>query len=289
MNSTTTGRLRSLLSPGAGVLIPGAADALAARIIEAAGFDALILTGAGFANTYLGAPDLGLTTATEVAGNLAAMRDAVSLPIIADGDTGFGNAINLRRTIRLFERAGADAIQLEDQVFPKRCGHFEGKQVVPLVEMVQKIKAATDARCGDMMILARTDARAVEGLERAIERARAYLEAGADMLFIEAPQSVEELEAIPRAVPGTHICNMVFGGKTPLLPREKLAGFGFAGIFHANAALQASMLAMQNVMRHLHTHGSLAGIESSVISFSDRQALVDYPRYRELEARYTGA
>ena len=286
MDPTTQKKLRSLLVPGAGLLIPGAADAIAGRIIEAAGFDAMMLTGAGFANSYLGVPDLGLTTATEVAQNLGAVRDAVGIPIVVDADTGFGNALNVYRTVRMFERAGADAIQLEDQVFPKRCGHFEGKQVVAVEEMVQKIRAATDARQGELMILARTDARAVEGLERALERARAYLDAGADMLFIEAPQSAGELAAIPRSLPAVHVCNMVFGGKTPLFSQRELAEFGYAGVLYANAALQASMLAMQRVMDHLRRNGSLEGVEASVISFEQRQKLVDYPRYQELEARY---
>lgn len=289
MSASTRPTLRSLLKPGAGVLIPGAANALAARIAEAAGFEAVLLTGAGLANSFLGVPDLGLTTLTEVADNLAAMREAVSIPIVADGDTGFGNALNLQRTVRLFERAGADAIQLEDQVFPKRCGHFDGKQIVSAGEMVQKVKAATDARNGDMLILARTDARAIEGLAAALERAAAYLEAGADLIFVEAPQSADELAAIPRELRAVHLCNMVFGGRTPLLSREVLAGMGYAGIIYANAALQASMLAMQRVLGHLHAHGSLEGAESSLVSFDDRQKLVDYARYQEMEKRYTGA
>jgi 2-methylisocitrate lyase-like PEP mutase family enzyme len=288
MDHDLTERLRTLLAPGNGTLIPGAANALAGRIIEAAGFDALLLTGAGLANTYLGAPDMGLTTVNDLVDHVAATRDAVTIPIIADGDTGFGNALNLRRTIRMLERSGANAIQLEDQVFPKRCGHFDGKAVVSQTEMVQKIKAAVDARHSNFLILARTDARAVEGLDRALERMAAYVEAGADLLFVEAPQSTEELAAIPRRLPGPHICNMVFGGKTPLLPREQLAQMGYGGILYANAALQAAMLAMRNVMQHLKAHGSLTGAESQVISFADRQALVDFAHYKELEQRYTG-
>ena len=289
MSSARRASLRTLLRPGAGVLIPGAANALAARIAEAAGFEAVILTGAGLANTFLGVPDLGLTSVTEVADNVAAMHEAVSIPIIADGDTGFGNALNLRRTVRVFERAGADAIQLEDQVFPKRCGHFEGKQVVSRAEMVQKVKAAVDARRGELLILARTDARAMEGLDAALERAAAYLEAGADLIFVEAPQSTEELAAIPRGLKAVHLCNMVYGGRTPLLPREQLASMGYAGIFYANAALQASMLAMQKVLGHLKAHGSLEGAGELLVSFDDRQKIVDYDAHKDLERRYTGA
>ena len=163
-----TEKLDALLRPGSGTLIPGAANALTARIAEQAGFEVVLLTGAGLANTYLGVPDIGLTTATEVADQIAAIREAIEIPIMADGDTGFGNALNVRRTVRLFERAGANLIQLEDQVFPKKCGHFEGKQVIPRQEMVQKIKAAVDARRNGMLVLARTDARAVEGLQAAL-------------------------------------------------------------------------------------------------------------------------
>lgn len=289
MDQALNEQLRQKLTPGAGLLMPGAANALAARIIEEAGFEALLVTGAGLANTYLGVPDLGLTTVNELFDHVIAIREAVAIPIIADIDTGFGNALNLYRTVRLLERAGANALQLEDQVFPKRCGHFDGKSIVPKSEMVQKIKAAVDARRGNILILARTDARAIEGLDRALDRAAAYSEAGADLLFVEAPQSIEELAAIPKAVPGRHICNIVFGGKTPMLPREELAKMGYGGILYANAALQAAMLAMRNVLQHLHAKGSLAGAEDRVIGFADRQAMVDFARYQELEQRFTGA
>jgi 2-methylisocitrate lyase-like PEP mutase family enzyme len=287
MVADLNGDLRRKLVAGAGLLVPGAANALAARIIEAAGFAAVYVTGAGLANAYLGVPDLGLTTATEVADHVAAIREAVSVPVIVDADTGFGNALNMGRTVRLLERAGANAIQIEDQVFPKRCGHFDGKDVVPAAEMVGKVKAAVDARHdAGLMIIARTDARATEGMEAALDRAASYAEAGADALFVEAPQSLDELRRIPRDLPGVHIANMVFGGKTPLLPREELASIGFAGILYANAALQAAMLAMKDVMTHLHKHGSLAGAEDRLISFGERQALVDFDRFRALESRY---
>ena len=277
------------MTPGAGLLIPGAANALAARIAQNAGFQAVLLTGAGLANSYLGVPDIGLTTATEVAENIAAMREATNIPIIADADTGFGNALNVRRTVRLFERAGANALQLEDQVFPKRCGHFEGKQVIPRNEMVQKIKAAVDARQNGVLILARTDARAVEGLGAALARMHAYREAGADLMFVEAPTSVAELAQIPQQLPGAHLCNMVFGGKTPLQSREQLARMGYAAVCYANAALQAAMLAMKNVLEYLHEHGSLEGIEAGVMPFLERQKMVDHAAYIELEKRYASA
>ena len=280
--------LRRELVAGAGHLMPGAGNALAARIIEAAGHKLMLISGAAVANTFLGVPDLGLTSVTELAAHVAAARDVVGIPILADGDTGFGNAINARRTVQLLERAGANAIMLEDQTYPKRCGHFDGKDVIPKAEMVNKLKAAVDARVDpDLMILARTDARAIEGFEAACDRARAYQEAGADFLFIEAPLTREELLAIPREVPGIHLCNMVIGGKTPLLPREELAQAGYAVVCYANAALQASMLAMQEVMQHMAVHGSIKGIESRLMMFAERQKVLDADRFKDLEARYT--
>lgn len=289
MSESLNRRLRRELMSGAGMLLPGAANALAARVIETVGFRACYVTGAGIANSFLGAPDIGLVSVTELAEHVAAMRDAVAIPLVVDADTGFGNAINLRRTVRMLERAGANCIQIEDQSFPKRCGHFEGKSVVPVSEMVQKIKAAVDARQDrDLLILARTDARAMESLDAALARANAYRDAGADLLFVEAPRSVEELAAIPRGAPGNHICNMVIGGRTPILPRDELARMGFAGILYANAALQASLLAMRNVLGHILQNGSIAGIEDAIISFEERQAMVDFDRYKELEKRYAG-
>ena len=280
--------LRDILTPGAAVLLPGAANALTARVIEDAGFSALYVTGAGIANTYLGMPDIGLTTATEIADHVWRIRDAVSIPLIVDADTGFGNALNVQRTVRLLERAGAGAIQLEDQVFPKRCGHFEGKDVIPASEMVKKIQAAVEARQHDStLILARTDAHAIEGLSGALERAAMYREAGADLLFVEAPQTAGELGAIPSRVPGRHICNLVFGGKTPLLPRDQLADMGYAGILYANAALQAAVKAMARVLGHLHGSGSLAGMEEALVSFEERQRVINQPRFKALEERFT--
>ena len=191
-NAKINQQFRQLLTPGAGHLMPGAANALAARVIESTGHKMLMVSGAAVANTYLGVPDIGLVSLSELAGHVSAIRDVVEIPMLVDGDTGFGNAINVVHTIKVLERAGANAIMLEDQTFPKRCGHFEGKEVVSKFEMVQKLKAAVDAREDDnMMILARTDARSIEGLEGAIERALAYKEAGADFLFIEAPVSVD--------------------------------------------------------------------------------------------------
>ena len=289
MPKTTRQTFRAMLKPGAALILPGVANALAARVVADCGFGATYVTGAGIANSFLGIPDNGLVTLTELTDHVVAIRAVFAGPLMVDADTGFGNALNMRRTIQVLERAGADAIQIEDQVLPKRCGHFEGKQLVSRAEMVQKVKAAVDARQGGLLILARTDARAVEGLAAALDRAAAYLEAGADLIFVEAPQSAEELAAIPRELRATHLCNMVYGGRTPLLPRESLAGMGYAGIIYANAALQASMLAMQRVLSHLRKQGSLEGAEELLVSFDDRQKLVDYAAYQELERRYTGA
>jgi 2-methylisocitrate lyase-like PEP mutase family enzyme len=287
MNPSLNRILRERLVDGAGLVMPGAANALTARLIEAAGHPLIMVSGAAVANTFLGVPDIGLSSVTELALHVQAVREAVGIPIVADADTGFGNALNVRRTVRTLERAGANAIMLEDQTCPKRCGHFDGKDVIPLEEMTAKIRAAVDAREDpDLVILARTDARAVEGFEAALTRARAYRAAGADLLFVEAPLCRDELLAIPREVPGPHLCNMVFGGRTPLLSRDELAGAGYAVICYANAALQAAALAMRDVLRHLHAHGSLTGIEDRLMSFAERQDVLDASGFAALAGKY---
>jgi 2-methylisocitrate lyase-like PEP mutase family enzyme len=286
-NAEINRQFRYLLTPGAGHLMPGAANALAARVIESTGHKMLMVSGAAVANTYLGVPDIGLVSLSELAGHVSAIRDAVEIPMLVDGDTGFGNAINVVHTIKVLERAGANAIMLEDQTFPKRCGHFEGKEVVSKFEMVQKIKAAVDAREDDnMMILARTDARSIEGLEGAIDRALAYKEAGADFLFIEAPVSIDEMIAIPREVPGVHVCNLVIGGKTPLLSQKELANMGYSVVLYANIALQASLLAMQKCLTHLHDHGSILGVEDQLMMFKERQKMVNADHFNDLAKRF---
>jgi 2-methylisocitrate lyase-like PEP mutase family enzyme len=207
---------------------------------------------------------------------------------MVDADTGFGNAVSVSRSVKLLERAGASSIMIEDQVFPKRCGHFEGKSVISAGEMVQKVKAAVDSRIDkDLMILARTDARAVEGMAAAIDRINMYREAGADILFVEAPRSVDELATIPAQAPGVHICNMVIGGKTPVLTREKLAAMGYGGIVYANAALQASLYGMNRVLSKLAEQGSIEGLEAEITSFQDRQKFVNHEYYQNLDRRYS--
>lgn len=280
--------LKNLVARRAAITVPGTANAMFARVIENLGFDAIYVSGAGIANMALGAPDIGLTTLTEVAEATAAIADAVSLPIIVDADTGFGNAVNMVRTIRMLERAGAAGIQIEDQVFPKKCGHFSGKEVITTAEMVQKIKAAVDARIdGDIQIIARTDAAAVEGFDRAMERAHAFVEAGADMTFVEAPVTVEELARIPRELPVPQIANIVFGGRTPDPGREQLTQMGFSLVLYANAALQAALKASYEVLEALKREGSLTSVSHRLATFDERQKAVAKDHWDQLETRYS--
>jgi 2-methylisocitrate lyase-like PEP mutase family enzyme len=219
---STRRQFHALLQPGAAVILPGVSNALAARVVADLGFPAAYITGAGIANTFLGIPDNGLVTLSELADHVAAIRDVFAGPLMVDADTGFGNAMNMVRTVKVLERAGADAIQIEDQVFPKRCGHFDGKEVIPAAEMVAKVKAAVDARSDpDLIVVARTDAIAVDGFAAAIERAHQYREAGADVTFVEAPKTAEQMEAIGK-LPWPQLANIVLGGRTPELPNETL-------------------------------------------------------------------
>ena len=288
MNDNVNRQLREILSKREAVLLPGAANALAARIIEDLGFRAIYVTGAGITNTFLGLPDIGLISMTELANHVSAMRDAVALPLIVDADTGFGNALNVARTIKVLERSGANAIQLEDQEFPKRCGHFSGKSVIDSTEMIQKIHAAVDARTDpDLVIIARTDAIASTSFEDALERAAAYIEAGADMTFVEAPRTKEQIAEIPKRLPVPQFINIVSGGLTPTIGLNELKTMGFSMILYANAALQASIAGMQNILKHLKTHGSLEGASAHLVSFEERQRLVCKPRFDALEKKYS--
>ena len=280
-------RLKALLARRAAVTVPGAANALFARVVEEVGFEAVYVTGAGIANMLLGAPDVGLTTMTEVHDTVAAIAEAVSVPILVDADTGYGNAVNVTRTVRALERAGAAGIQIEDQVFPKKCGHFAGKDVIAREEMVQKIKAAVDTRHDQsLQIIARTDAYAVEGLERALDRARAYVAAGADATFVEAPTTLEELARIPKALDVPQVANIVFGGRTPDPGRDKLAELGFSIVLYANAALQAALKASYDVLSALKTEGSLQSVADRLASFEERQRSVAKDVWDAREARY---
>lgn len=281
-------QFRALVEERQAVLLPGAANALTARIAEDLGYRAVYLTGAGLTNTHLGLPDLGLMTLNDLAEAAARITDVCALPLVADIDTGFGNAVNAYRSVRVMERAGAAALQIEDQIFPKKCGHFSGKGVVPLAEMLGKIHACTDAREDEnLLIIARTDARAVEGMAAALDRAAAMAEAGADIIFVEAPESAEELRRIA-ALPQPQLVNVVMGGRTPMLPLPELREAGFSLVLYANAALQASILAIRQVLERLRDGGSLHGAESLLASFEDRQRVVRKDVFDALEARYAG-
>jgi 2-methylisocitrate lyase-like PEP mutase family enzyme len=269
-------------------LVPGAAHALAARVIEACGFEAVYLSGAGLTNTFYGMPDLGFISLQDIAQHTAAIRDAVTLPLIVDIDTGFGNALNVRHTVRTVERAGANAIQLEDQVSPKKCGHFSGKAVISKVDMLGKIKAAVDARQhDDFLIIARTDARAVHGLDEALDRAAAFAECGADMTFVEAPESVDEMRLVAAQTHSPQLVNVVIGGKTPSLPAEQLAAMGFGMVLYANAALQGAVHGMTHALQHLRTHGELTEDPALVATFVERQILVQKPYFDTLDKHYS--
>jgi len=280
-------KLRERLDGEEFLVLPGAANALGARIIEDVGFDAAYVTGAGVANTFLGAPDLALLSLTQMADHVAAMSAAVSIPLVVDADTGYGNAVNVRHTVRTLERAGASAIQLEDQTFPKRCGHFDGKDVIESHEMTQKIRAAVDAREDpDLLLIARTDARAVHGIEEACRRANLYRDAGADVLFVEAPLDEREIEYVARHVEGRKMINYVEGGSTPELPHERLAELGFSVALYANLALLAGVGAMQRVLAELLKTGATteSGVQNA--SWDERQRLVRTPEYMALSERY---
>lgn len=280
--------LRAKLEERRGLLVPGCGNALAARLIETMGFEAVYLSGAGLTNNFYGIPDLGFISLQDVVQHTAAIRDAVALPLIVDADTGFGNALNVRQTVRALERAGANAVQLEDQVMPKKCGHFSGKAVIEAGEMVGKIQAAVDARMnGDFLVIARTDARAATGLEDALNRAQRYAQAGADVTFVEAPTSVEELQRIA-ALPCPQVVNIVIGGKTPALPATDFARLRFGMVLYANAALQGAVRGMANALGRLQERGILEEDPALVATFSERQRLVQKELFDELEARYRG-
>jgi 2-methylisocitrate lyase-like PEP mutase family enzyme len=287
MTETYSRQLKNLLAARKAIVMPGAANALTARIIAEQGFDAVYISGGGIANTHLGLPDIGLVSLKEVVDHIALMRDVVDVPLLVDGDTGFGNAVNVVRTIEQFEKAGASGIQLEDQVSPKKCGHFSGQALITTDEMVQKIKAAADSRRDqDFQIVARTDACAVSGLDAALDRAQRYIEAGADATFVEAPTSVDDLARIARELSVPQVANMVFGGKTPLTSQADLEAMGFGAVLYANAALQVSIRAIADMLTVLRDTGSLEGVADQIASFEERQRLVNKDKYDALEQRY---
>jgi methylisocitrate lyase len=287
MAATPGGRLRQLLATDAPVIAPGAANALSARIVADCGFDVVYVSGAGIANWALGVPDLGLTTRDDVVTEVARICRAVEVPVIADADTGYGNALNVYRTVEEFERAGVAAIQLEDQVDPKRCGHFEGKAVIAASEMEAKLHAAADARRDrDLVIIARTDARAVEGLDAAIERANRYRAAGADMIFVEAPLNEAEMARIGAEIGGPLVANIVEGGKTPVVSRDQLRELGFHLVIYANVAARAAMKAMQDVLGVLKAEGSSVNVQDRIVTMAERNRLTGMDKWREFDSKY---
>jgi 2-methylisocitrate lyase-like PEP mutase family enzyme len=281
-------RLRDLLDSAETILAPGAFDPLAARLVEEAGFPAVYMTGFGTSSALLGRPDVGLLTMTEMADNAGRIAACVDIPVIADADTGYGNPLNVIRTVGAYEAAGVAALHIEDQVAPKKCGHMEGKQVIPAAEMAAKIRAAADARTRpEFVIIARTDARAVEGLERAIDRARLYRAAGADVLFIEAVVSDAEAAEVTRAFPGVPLLfNWAEGGKTPPLDLETLRRLGYRIVIFPIGTLLAATAAMRRVLREIATAGTPAAILGELPSFGEFVDFIGLPEVRAAEQRY---
>jgi 2-methylisocitrate lyase-like PEP mutase family enzyme len=280
-------QLRELLARPEPLVLPGCADPLTARLAEAAGFEVVYATGAGIANTLLGVPDLGLVTMTELADHVRRMTAVTSAAVVVDIDTGFGNAINARRAVQEIERAGAAGVQIEDQVFPKRCGHFAGKEVIPVAEMVAKLSAVLDARRDPAsVVIARTDALAVEGFEAAVERGRAYAAAGADLVFVEAPTTEEQLAALPGLIESPLVANMVEGGKTPLHSAPELGAMGYRAIIFANVAMRTAAAAVRDAFAELRATGDSRNLLDRMLGWQERQALVGLPEIEALEARY---
>ena len=285
---STRKTLKALAEARRGVLVPGAFNALSAKVIEDLGFEAIYVTGAGVTNMWFGLPDQAFMGLADIADHTARIRDAVGLPLIVDADTGFGNALNTYHAVRTLERAGADCIQLEDQVSPKRCGHFNGKEVISTEEMLGKIKAAVDARRDpDTLILARTDACATQGFEAAVERAQRFGEAGADILFVEAVTTAEEIRALPRRLADRpQLMNMVIGGKTPIFSADELAGLGYGIVLYANAALQGAVAGMQKALTVLRETHRIDEDPALVAPFAERQRLVRKHEWDALEQKY---
>lgn len=280
-------KLRQLLKDDDLIIAPGAYDALTARLVVDAGFAVVYATGAGISNSQLGLADVGLLTMTEMLEQTRRIVGAVDAPVIADIDTGYGNALNLYRTVQEFVRAGVAAVQIEDQVIPKKCGHFAGKQLISFDESVLKLKAAVEAR-GDsnLVIIARTDAIAVDGFAEAMRRARAYHEIGADALFVEAPRSRDELMEIGRNLPGVKIVNIVEGGHTPIVAAKDLRSMGFKLAIYANLALRSSVKAVQSSLMHLRKHGDSSGILDRMITMDERGKVTQKDRLDTIEKRF---
>ena len=279
--------LRSLLARPQATVVVGAVNALSARLVERAGFECCFVTGAGLANSQFGLPDIGLVSMTEVTEAAGRICDAVDIPVIVDADTGFGGPLSVMRTVHLLERAGAAAVQIEDQAMPKRCGHFAGQRLVEPAEMLARIDAALTARADeDLVLIARTDARSVLGFEEAIARARLYAEAGADAIFLEAPRTVGELRRIPAELGGIPLLvNVVEGGRTPQLPLADLQEMGYRLVLHANLLMRVMLKAGEEALAHLAEEGTSLGLGERVLGWERRQDLVDLERFDDLENR----
>ncbi len=288
-NLTRAQLLRERLAEPGAITVPGVYSALTARLAEQVGFSVLYATGAGIANNMLGLADVGLLSMKEVLDQVNYIVNAVGVPVIADADTGYGNALNVYRTVKEFEKAGVAAIQIEDQVMPKRCGHFAGKQVVSIEEMLARVRAAVDARVdSNLVIIARTDAGAVFGIKEAIERAGMYIEAGADVTFVEAPRTREELELVGSCLGSRvpQLVNLMEGGATPLYELADLGRMGFKLVLYANSALRAGLAAMRDVLTHLHAHGSTISIQDRLLPKAERDALTGLSWIGQFEDKY---
>lgn len=282
-----TKRLRELLNKPGIISTPGAYDVWSARLVEKAGFPAVYMTGYGAAVSVIGQPDIGLITMTEMAIHAKNIASAVDIPLIADADNGYGGVLNVIRTVQEYERGGIAAIQLEDQVFPKRCGHMEGKELIPMEEMIAKVRAAVHARkCEDLVIIARTDARAVNGFDDAVKRSLAYADAGADVIFFEAPQSVEEMREVARTIPKPLLANMVEKGKTPLLSKEELEKLGYKIVIHPASLLYAATKSVIKLLQSLKEDGSTENCLEEMVAFSEFYGMVGVPAARELEKSF---
>jgi len=283
-----TTAMRRLLQTEDVVLAPGCFNALSATLVEQAGFKAIYVSGAALAGSYLGYPDMGLATMSEVLDNVRNICQVTTLPVICDADTGFGNALNMSRTIREFEAAGVAGVQIEDQVMPKKCGHTEGKLLVPKAEMVQKIKAAADARKDpDFLFVCRTDAIAVNGLEDALDRALAYQEAGGDIIFVEAPQNIEQMRKICKTIKAPNLANMVEGGgRTPILPLKELGAMGYKVVIYPVSTHMAAIKAMQEVLAVLKQDGTTARFGPRMVPFQEMFEVVGRSKYVAMEKKY---
>lgn len=283
-------RLRDMVEARRALLVPGVMNALAARVAEDVGYEALYITGAGVTNAHLGLPDVGLISPTQMSETIGVIRNITELPLIVDGDTGFGNAINVWHTVRSFERAGANAIQLEDQVFPKRCGHFEGKGVISGAEMAEKVRAAVEGRkSNDFLVIARTDSYATHGLDEALRRAELFINAGADITFVEAPRQIDEIRRVVETLPVPQLVNMVIGGQTPSVSLSDFRELGVGLVLYANASLQGAIKGMHDALSHLRDHGVLTENDGLVAGFAERQRLVGMADIKEMEQHYTAA